>query len=291
MAQHSDSGFSSVSNCSYLPPPPPYRGKWKAPARPSSSIESNDFALHSSSNASSIPAISPTAASSIQNLATGCDRSQAVESFIRYIEGLSQPKSPKVQEAGGHKIHRSLSDSKYGTIVNLINSVANAVDRSAALRASSSGGRLNAHRGGGRLNPHKWKNWKAARSANNSAHTSTDGDFTSQPPSRLKLPSGALLKQLERRRLSGSQSSDPLMLPTNTAAFNRRFSAHSWTTESRLTNTSQIISSLVSWCVGWLAGELHHCTLPSIVPCVYSFPHRGRGFSSNPTTLGKLPIN
>lgn len=100
MAQISDSGFSSFSSCSYLPPPPPYKQASNNVDNASKNVSTNIF----------------------NEIANSCG------------ENLKTKQLNVVQTSQNHKIHRSLSDPKYKS--NLILKP-NLEDNSSSRKAST----------------------------------------------------------------------------------------------------------------------------------------------------------
>lgn len=98
IAQYSDSGFSSFSSCSYLPPPPPYR-----PNRGSAPQESGGDEDRVNNNQSNNETI-------LSNLLQSMAINMGVQNNNNSQLTVSQNQNYGLNVGNGHKIHRSLSD-------------------------------------------------------------------------------------------------------------------------------------------------------------------------------------
>lgn len=125
-AQINDSGFSSFSSCSYLPPPPPYRQRSIIGNGGSTSLDATST-LKNDNNSTNI-------FNEIANNYTESENLKNNNNIRNHLNVFSNFKS-------SHRIHRSLSDSKYKS--NLI--IKQNYDNSNLSRKTSTGSSLSVH--------------------------------------------------------------------------------------------------------------------------------------------------
>uniref|UniRef100_A0A915CR51 Liprin-beta-1/2 coiled-coil domain-containing protein n=1 Tax=Ditylenchus dipsaci TaxID=166011 RepID=A0A915CR51_9BILA len=220
IAQYSDSGFSSFSSCSYLPPPPPYRTK--------GNTNSNDV---------------PTPESTTNHQQETTSISNLLSSMVTEMEkeDAFHPTNPtptlnlQKDNAQMHRIHRSLSDSKSYS-GNLLQPEDEFTSRQKAQKAF-----LSLRRGGSR-----GKKRHEVRSASGSIALGepSQNASTAAPSSAISSTiQWQLGSELHHTRLGGSCSEaySGTSRPALTGTVNNRYSAAS---SSHTTTTNNSMMSL-----------------------------------------------